>query len=164
MTELHVFLATVYGGLIIGFLYDLYRIFRYFSRPKKIVTFIEDFIFWIIVTLISITILLISNYGELRGYVFIGFISGAIIYNRLLSKLVIYTLVYFVKMIVRVFKYILNIVLIPFRLIQRVLYTPYLKIRTFSLEKITRLKRIMKLPGRILKDIKKQTRTILSKK
>ena len=111
ITELYIFLKTIYGGLIIGFLYDLYRLFRYYRKPKKVATFFEDFIFWVIVSLISLYILLNSNYGELRGFIFIGFVTGAVLYYTLFSGLIINTLVIIFNFIFKVVKYILSIIL-----------------------------------------------------
>lgn len=162
--EIYIFLTTLYGGIIIGFVYDIYRIFRYFFKPKKIATFIEDLIFWIIVSLIALIILLFSNWGEIRGYVFLGFISGAFLYHKLLSKIVITIIVHIVRYIINLLKYILGIIFIPFKFIGRCLYKPYYIISKKIRLKYRKAKRIFKLPGRIVHDITKHTKTILFKK
>ena len=164
ITELYIFLKTIYGGLIIGFLYDLYRLFRYYRKPKKVATFFEDFIFWVIVSLISLYILLNSNYGELRGFIFIGFVTGAVLYYTLFSGLIINTLVIIFNFIFKVVKYILSIILSPVILILRLFKKPYKKISSKIGVKYRRSKRIIKLPSRIFKDMKRSTRIILKKK
>ncbi len=50
--EFYIFLVSINYGLILGVIYDLYRVFRYYSKPKKILTMIEDFILWLIITLV----------------------------------------------------------------------------------------------------------------
>ncbi|WP_202710122.1 spore cortex biosynthesis protein YabQ [Sporosalibacterium faouarense] len=163
-SEVYVFLTTLYGGIIIGFIYDIYRIFRYFFKPKRVATFIEDLVFWIIVSVLSLLIIIFSNWGELRGYVFLGFILGALLYNRLLSKIVITILVKVITILWRGIKFILNIVFYPFKLLEGVLIEPYRKSRRKMQRGYSRLKRKSKLPFRIFKDFKKQTKNILFKK
>ncbi|EOD01153.1 spore cortex biosynthesis protein YabQ [Caldisalinibacter kiritimatiensis] len=162
--QVYIFFTTFYGGIIIGFIYDLYRIFRYYSKPKKIATFIEDLVFWIIVSFIALFILIFSNWGEIRGYVFLGFVSGAIVYNKLLSKIVIKILVYIVKAIIKFLKILLDILLWPIKILANLLYRPYKKVSSEVKKIIRKVKRILKLPARIVKDIKKYTKFILQKK
>jgi len=152
-SQAYIFFATLYGGIIIGFLYDIYRIFRYYSKPKKVATFIEDLIFWLIVSVISLFILIFSNWGEIRGYVFLGFISGAFLYSRILSKPVITILVYVVNFIVKVLKCILGVLFFPFKVIAKRLYVPCAK-----------AKKLFKLPFLVAADMKKHAVTILKKK
>ncbi|MFT9496171.1 spore cortex biosynthesis protein YabQ, partial [Anaerosolibacter sp.] len=92
--QVYVFLATMYGGILIGFIYDLYRILRLIFKPKKMATFIQDLIFWIVISGVAIVVLLFSNSGQLRFYTFLGFAIGSILYNRLLSSTIISTIVY----------------------------------------------------------------------
>jgi len=111
----YIFLTSIYGGLIIGFVYDIYRVLRYFLKPKKIATFFEDLTFWIFASLIIFYILIKSNWGEIRGYIFIGFLVGTILYLKIGSKIIypillkifkfISTLVYeFIKLILDAYK------------------------------------------------------------
>lgn len=160
----YVFLTTLYGGMIIGFIYDLYRIFRYFFKPKKVLTFIEDLIFWIFVALVALIVIIFSNWGELRGYVFLGFLLGAFLYNKFLSKIVITLLVKIIKLLGGVLRQILGLVLLPFKLIGKRLYKPYTKAKIKARERYIVVKRKSKLPFRFFKDIKKYTKTIILKK
>jgi len=51
--QAYVFLATVYGGLIIGLFFDIYRMIRRIFKPGKWLTGLLDLIFWIIVAFFS---------------------------------------------------------------------------------------------------------------
>lgn len=163
-SQAYVFLTTFYGGIIIGLTYDIYRIFRYFFKPKKVATFIEDLVFWIIVSLIAVFILIFSNWGELRGYIFIGFILGTLLYNKLLSKIVISVLVHLTKLVVDGIKWVINIVLYPIKLLFKILSSPYKKGKRKIRKGYNRVKRKAKLPFRMFDDIKKHTKNILFKK
>lgn len=163
-SQAYIFFATLYGGIIIGFLYDIYRIFRYYAKPKKVATFIEDLVFWLIVSVISLFILIFSNWGEIRGYVFLGFISGAFLYYRILSKPIITILVHVVNFIVKVIKYIFSILFFPFRVIVKHLYVPYTKVASKASRSCRKVKKLFKLPFLVITDIKKYAMTMLKKK
>ncbi|AFS79370.1 spore cortex biosynthesis protein YabQ [Gottschalkia acidurici 9a] len=152
-SQSYMFLATLYGGIVMGFIYDLYRIFRYYSRPKKVKTFIEDLIFWIILSAIVISILTHINWGELRGFIFLGFILGAVLYNRLLSKVVI-------KFISRILSFFITKISSIFKLIITPLKGAISKLQIYY----AKIKKYFKLPSIFYDNIKKSVRTILKKK
>ena len=152
-SQIYMFLATLYGGIVMGFIYDLYRIFRYYSRPKKVKTFIEDLIFWIILSIIVISVLAHINWGELRGFIFLGFILGAILYNRLLSKVIIKFISRVVSFFIEKISYIFKFIITPFKRVVNRLQVYYAKIKKY-----------FKLPSIFYDNIKKSVRTILKKK
>lgn len=160
----YVFFTTLYGGIIMGFIYDLYRIFRYYLKPKKVATFIEDFIFWIIISVVFLTVILYANWGQIRGYVFLGFFSGAFLYSKFLSKIIISTIVWILNGLIRILKYIFKVISFPFRLIGVKLRVPFSKARSKMRRLISRIKRYMKLPIVVLKNLKKNFKILLSKK
>lgn len=61
--ELYIFITSIYAGLLIGLIYDLYRTVRYFSRPKKLVADIGDILFWLIIALVFFYIMNKSNWA-----------------------------------------------------------------------------------------------------
>lgn len=163
-SQAYIFFTTLYGGIVMGFVYDMYRIFRYYLKPKKVATFIEDFIFWIIISVIFLTVILYTNWGEIRGYVFLGFFSGAFLYSKYLSKIIISTLVWIVNGIINILKYIFKVIFFPFRFIGSKLYRPYNKMRSKVNRLKIKIKRYLKLPFTVLKDLKKNIKTIFKKK
>lgn len=80
------FAVTIAIGMLLGMLFDFYRIVHGRIKPRTILTSVSDLIYWIVATVIIFVGLVASNWGELRAYVFIGLFSGAIIYFRLLSR------------------------------------------------------------------------------
>lgn len=119
--QIYVFLSVFYGGLIIGFIYDIYRAFRYYLKPKKVATILEDFIFWIVVVIITFYMLIKSNFGEIRGYVFVGIFLGVYIYLKVLSKLIYPLLIKILKVLYVFFNKIFHVVLYPLSLIKKLL-------------------------------------------
>ena len=51
--QAYIFLATVYLGLILGIIYDIYRAFRMVAKPGKWLVAILDLSFWILAAFIS---------------------------------------------------------------------------------------------------------------
>jgi len=66
--------------MIIAFIYDAFRIKRRAVKTSALVTYIEDIIYWIIVSIIMFAVVYYSNEGEIRGYLFLGTILGAVLY------------------------------------------------------------------------------------
>ncbi len=115
--QVYIFLITLLGGMAIGLTYDLYRLFRYYARPKRVKTLLQDLMFWMLLSIGIIIFVNRVNEGELRGFIFIGFTIGILLYSRLLSRTVIKCISYTVNIIVLKIKSILNILLNPFRTI-----------------------------------------------
>ena len=73
-------------GLIIGFIFDIFRVLRKVTKTPDFFTYIEDIFFWTISMFIILISIFIFNNGELRLYIFIGIISGVILYLIFISK------------------------------------------------------------------------------
>ena len=67
-----VFLWTTVCGMIIAFVYDIFRIFRKAVKTGSLVTFVQDLLFWLIACIIMFLSIFQSNDGELRGFLFLG--------------------------------------------------------------------------------------------
>lgn len=80
------FAVTIGLGLLIGFGYDLLRAARRFIRFSRLTQFFADFFFWLCMTLLVFAVLLLSNWGEVRAYVFLGLGLGGTVYWLLFSK------------------------------------------------------------------------------
>lgn len=118
------FIITVCIGIILGLVFDLYRIFRGFIKPKWYTTHIGDLIFWLLATIISFFILLQGNFGEVRIYVFIGFTLGLILYFKLLSKNVQRIILKTIEIIVNIILYLVKIIMIPIKIIKSIILIP----------------------------------------
>lgn len=90
--QTYAFLMTILAGAIVGFLFDVYRVFRAAFRPKNLATIVTDLLFWIVVTPTVFALLLAANWGELRAYVLLGLGIGLLLYFQALSSVVIWCL------------------------------------------------------------------------
>jgi len=148
--EFYIFLFSINYGLLIGFIYDLYRVFRYYSKPKKILSLIEDLIFWLIVTLIFFMFLVKNTDGVIRGFVIVGFLIGSFLYFKIISKYIFSLLIKFFKLILELIHEIISIIVYPLK-----------KVITFFKKGFRRIHRLMK---GVFKDIKKYIKLTSKKK
>lgn len=83
------FYITIYGGIIIGLLFDIYRGFRRNFKLVERLSLIFDIIFWVLVTGVSfITINAIENF-DLRYYHFVALFCGFILYYNTISRFIL---------------------------------------------------------------------------
>ena len=87
--QTYVFLCSLFVGVILAVIFDFFRILRRKGNTKNYIVYIQDIIYWIIVTFVIIMSAFITNDGELRGYMFIGYILGAIIYIVTISRYIL---------------------------------------------------------------------------
>lgn len=79
-----IMLAT---GASIGLFFDFYRVIYKLLRPRPAIIYVTDLLFWLCATAFTFAALIMSNWGELRAYVFFGLFGGAILYFKLVSGL-----------------------------------------------------------------------------
>ncbi len=102
--QLYIFLIYIASGMLIGIIFDIFRVLRKSIKTSNLITYIEDTIFWIIVGLFLIWEIFTISYGELRSYIFIGLLIGFVIYMLSVSK-------YFIKINVKIMSYVKKIIL-----------------------------------------------------
>lgn len=84
--QVYIFLCSVLIGAIMGVVFDFFRALRRNGNTKNIIVYLQDIVFWFIVAIIIITSSFILNNGELRGYMLIGYVLGALLYMLILSN------------------------------------------------------------------------------
>ena len=114
--QINLVLYSLLGGLITGFLFDIYRGIRGISSIK-ILTIIEDILFCILIALVVFTFLLYTNYAFLTPYVYILIIIALILYFRFVSKYVFSGEVVIARSIYRLVRIILKNILYPLKII-----------------------------------------------
>lgn len=87
--QTYVFLWSLFVGVILAVIFDFFRILRRKGNTPNYMVYIQDIIYWIIITFIIIMSAFITNDGELRGYMFIGYILGAIVYIVTISRYIL---------------------------------------------------------------------------
>ena len=112
--QTYLFIVFTIVGIIIGVLFDIFRILRKSFKTKDIVTYIEDILFWILTgSIILFSMYKFSN-GELRFFMIIGIIMGTLMYMITFSKYVIKISVFIINIIKKSIVY-------PIKVIEKIL-------------------------------------------
>ena len=113
--QAYLFLVFSLTGVIIGVLFDFFRILRRSIKTSNLITYIEDILFWILTGLFLLYIIFKYSFGQLRIYMFVSLIIGIVIYFLTISK-------YFIKLnvkTIRIYKiyYIKNFIhsILPYK-------------------------------------------------
>ena len=136
------FLTCVKTGIMMAMLYDLIRVLRKIVNHPNWVVQVEDFLYWVMCGYFAFTMIYWRNFGQIRGFVFLGILIGGVLYFATVSKV-------FVKVMTKVVR---NFVLIPIRCIIKTISIPidyFLKIHKHITNKrkkqMTRLRHQLKV-------------------
>ena len=89
INQSYTFLLFLIDGLIIGFMFDIFRILRLSFKTSNLLTYIEDLFFWIITGIIIIYTIYIFCDGIIRIYMFLGILIGVLLYILTISKYIV---------------------------------------------------------------------------
>lgn len=127
--QAYLFLIFVINGILIGFLFDIFRIIRKTFKTTDFTTYIQDIAFWIVTGIITLAFIFYYNNGEIRFYVFLGIILGVLSYILTISKYVIKVSVKIINFIKNIVTTIFNIILLPlkatWKTVNRFLFKPF---------------------------------------
>ncbi len=153
--EAFVFLCSALSGVVIFFVYDLFRLLRKKSGAGTFFVHIQDGMFWLIAFLIMFFVVFFVNNGILRMYEILGASLGALIYGFALSGWVLKLLEKMVDLFSRIFKFFLKILLTPLYFAYNILYRyiclllrPVMRFGRFA---TVRLAEGLKRSGRMIK-------------
>jgi len=120
-----IFLLCVLCGIVIGLVFDLFRVQRTFSNASKTSLAMSDIIFWLIASLLAIEFIVFFNNGVLRFFEFLGFALGALIYFSFLSKFFRKIISFLLKIMNWIAIILLRIIFFPLILIYKIFKKPY---------------------------------------
>ena len=108
--QAYLFLVFSLTGIIIGILFDFFRILRRTFKTLNFITYLEDILFWILTGFLILYNIWYFNNGEIRIYMFLGIILGVLIYMLTLSSLLI-------KIFSKILRLLINVLELPFKTI-----------------------------------------------
>ena len=106
--QLYLFIIFTLDGILIGVLFDFFRILRKSFNTNDVVTYIEDICFWILTGILIIYFMYMFSDGELRLFMVLGLIMGIAFYILTFSRYVIKFSVNLLHIIFKPIFYILN--------------------------------------------------------
>ena len=119
--EVFILLYSFMAGIIISFIYDLFRILRKNVHVGILFSNIHDIIFWFLATAVMFFVVFYANNGRLRWYQFLGAFSGSAVYFLTLSKPLIYVLCHTINIFFKIFDFFLKILLTPLKFMYNII-------------------------------------------
>ena len=120
------------SGIIAGLFFDIYRRIRRFLRPGPFLTAVGDFAYWAFTALVTFYIIYKINYGQVRGYLFLGFATGLLVYSSAVSP-------YFIRILIKLERIFLNTVCFPQRILGLTMRWKIIKLLRRIVEETRRL-------------------------
>mgnify|MGYP004510347261 FL=1 len=118
--QAYLFLVFSLTGVIIGVLFDFFRILRRSIKTSNLITYIEDILFWILTGMLILYSIWFFNNGEIRIFIFLGIIIGILLYIFTLSNII-------VRIFSTIFSYIIRVLTIPFKTIYTIISKIFIK-------------------------------------
>lgn len=125
--QAYLFLIFTLNGIIIGILFDAFRILRRTFKTNDVITYLQDLIFWILAGISVLYFIFEFNNGELRMYIFIAIILGLILYMLTLSAYIIKINVAILKFVKTIIIRVFSIILLPFKYLCKLIKKVFLK-------------------------------------
>ena len=85
--QFSIIIYSFLSGLLVGAMFDLYRIIRGKSVPKPVIV-IEDILFAVLAAIVVFTFLLYTDYAFLGPYVYLFMVAALFLYIKFISPIV----------------------------------------------------------------------------
>ncbi len=105
INQAYLFMVFSIVGIIIGLLFDIFRIIRKTTKTNDVITYVEDILFWILTGIIIIYAMYKFCDGELRFFMIMGIVLGTCLYIVTMSQYVIKISVWFINVIKKILIY-----------------------------------------------------------
>ena len=122
--QTYIFLLSCLAGIFSGFIFDIFRIKRKLIKTSDIVVYIEDIVYWLIISVVLFILMYYSNESEIRSYILFGNFIGVIIYIFIFSKYVFFCLMKIINVLLKLIKFPIKIIVrffrIPIKIVLRI--------------------------------------------
>lgn len=124
MVENQAYLFIVFSltGVGLGTLFDFFRAIRKTFKTPDFVTYIEDILYWILAGIIVLYNIWFFNDGEIRNFMVLGILMGAIIYTLALSQIVIKIEYFIMSKIRNIIQIFFNLLKIPIETTKKIIF------------------------------------------
>lgn len=115
--QLALFIFSLMNGMAVGVLYDFYRVIRGFEEAGKIITAIQDILFWILTGVLIFILMMYTNYAYMSFNVFMYNGLGLLIYFKFISKFIISICDDILEFLITIIRIIFSWLFYPLRII-----------------------------------------------
>ena len=144
INQAQLFLIFTLNGVLIGLLFDTFRILRKSFKTKDFITYIEDILFWILTGLLLLYSIFTFSNGEIRLYMFMGVLIGCILYMLLISNHFIKINVKIMLVLKKIIGKIIAILIFPLKVIFKPINFITINMKKFSIKEYKKIKKSIK--------------------
>lgn len=112
--EVQFFLTSIFYGIVLLLVYDCLRVLRRVVKHNALFVALEDIIFWIAASIVIFMMIYEKNNGTIRAYAILGMLLGMIIYNQLVSKILIKGITWLINKVVHLIGRVFSFLFRPF--------------------------------------------------
>ena len=134
--QTQVFIIFVIVGIIISFLFDIFRILRKVYKFSNMLIYMQDILFWLLTGIIILQAIFKFNSGDIRIFLFLGIFVGVFIYISLFSIYVIKIGSFILKLINTLIRKLINVFKVPICKILNFMIKHYRNLRKNVLKKL----------------------------
>ena len=133
--QLTSFIYFILTGIVLGIIFDVFRIARRTIKTSDFITNLEDVLFGLMAGVIILITIFKFNNGELRLYIFIGLGIGIILNMLFISKYFIKIDVCIINFIKKVLKFLFKPIISFVKFVKKILFKPFLFV-IFNIRKL----------------------------
>lgn len=160
----YMLIVSIMGGMFLGFIWDIYRLVRHYVKFGVAGTAAGDIAYWIISVYLSIQIIYEISYGNLRVFILVGFMLGALLYFYGISNYILKVFIFCIDSIIFFIKKFISFMIYPvtflIRKIKSLLYPYKIKVE----KGVNKAKRRYKFFKFKLKKVSKNRKMLYNKK
>ena len=134
--QTQIFIVFVIVGIIISFLFDIFRILRKVYKFSNMLIYMQDILFWLLTGIIILQAIFKFNSGDIRIFLFLGIFVGVFIYISLFSIYVIKIGSFILKLINTLIRKLINVFKVPICKILNFMVKYYRNLRKNVLKKL----------------------------
>ena len=141
INQLQLFIIFLINGIIVGFVFDFFRILRKSFKHSDYLIYIQDIIFWLLTGAIFLYSTFVFNDGEFRLFMIFAALIGFFLYIFTVSKIFINVNVNIILFLKKILIKIIKIFFIPLKHLILFVRKMFLKPVTFL---VINMKRTLK--------------------
>ncbi|MBQ2676343.1 MAG: spore cortex biosynthesis protein YabQ [Clostridia bacterium] len=138
-TDIATFFISMIVGVGLCLLYDVFRIIRLANKPDTVSGFVQDISFFVMAALVTFFNILVRCSGEIRWFVLLGELLGAICCRLTLSRLIMAISKGIIRFVKAVISLIDKLIFSPVKGALRWIKALFCRVFGFLLKKISNL-------------------------
>ena len=112
-SQTEIFIYSIICGIILGVIYDIFRITRIALKLNAVIIAIEDILYLFICAVMTFFYMLASNDGQIRFFIIVGEILGWVVYYFTVGEIVMGLSTAIIKFIKGVFRVLYRLFIAP---------------------------------------------------